>query len=406
MQILLSSIYPYIFLLLFLTIPFDNYFRSLPNILLLLLALLFPFVVKKQHFTRLAKTPTFVLILFLVWIVVISISQGRWLEDQMVIQKIGLVGALVLLYLPVDGFKKINKAIIFSSLSAIVYSLIKLLIFLNEGHEVSFLESATIIETVLMDRVYLGFLAVLSILASYNLIKKEFHPDNGYYLANIVLNVLFILFIVSRIAIIALAVIFVVSLFYKDKRGPQLLFAIGFLGLVVGIIFLMNNDLQKKFFYKNNNVHKEGLVANTLALEPRVVLWNCGLEISKKPGVFLKGLGFTNTNKEMVKCYGNIEDIAKRKWFQKQKYNSHNQYLDLYAGAGILAVLSFALGLVLLFVKNRQKLYPTALLITMMLFLGVENMFHRQMGAYYLGYVLILLLITETIETEKEEMES
>ena len=52
MKVLLSAIYPYIYLLLFFTIPFDDYVRALPNILLVVLVLAFPFVVKKEDFEK------------------------------------------------------------------------------------------------------------------------------------------------------------------------------------------------------------------------------------------------------------------------------------------------------------------------------------------------------------------
>lgn len=393
MRVLFSSIYPYLFLLLFVTIPFDNYLRAVPNILLIVLAVLFPIVVRKHHFAKIKLRPTLVWLGFFLSIVVIGLITNRWTDDMSVVNKILLSGALVLLYLPVDNFKKINKAIILSSLSAIVFSLVKLFILLNQGVSFSFLESASIIEALLIDRIYLGFLAVLSILVSYQLLRKEYHPDNSYYLANIVINVLFILFLVSRIAIVVLLLIFILSLFHNKKRGPQLLFATGSLLLLAALVFVLNKDLRAKMFYATGG-EKQGLVANTLAYEPRTVIWDCALDIQATESIGLTGIGFAETHNKMIACYETkIEKPSKRTWFVEQRYNVHNQFLDLYLGSGLMVLVLFLTGIVVLFLYNRRSFFPSALLVTLVGFAMVENVFHRQIGAYYVGFILLSLLI-------------
>ena len=107
MRILLSSIYPYVFLLLYLTIPFDNYMRALPNILLIVLAASFPFVVTKEHLTKLKRLPTILFISFVIYIALLVLITGRLELDSPVLQKIGLAIGLVILYVPIQGFKKI-----------------------------------------------------------------------------------------------------------------------------------------------------------------------------------------------------------------------------------------------------------------------------------------------------------
>ena len=406
MRVLLASIYPFIFLSLFFTIPFDMYFRALPNVLLIILAVIFPLVIVKEDLHKIKRVAGSVWLLFFMYICCITFISGRWMLDWVVLKKILLAGALVILYLPVNNFKKINKAIIFSSLAAIVYSLVKLFILLNQGIEFTFLESAGIIETMLMDRIYLGLLAVLSILVSYQAMMPSYHPDNRYYLANIVINVLFILFIVSRIAILTLLLIFVLSLFHSRKRGSQLLFATGGILLAVTLVFVLNKDLRKKIFYANNTQIHQGLVANTMAYEPRAVIWDCALKISGKEGTVLKGLGFTKTNESLLDCYEtSIDDPVKKDWFVKQKYNIHNQFLDLYLATGMVTLLLFLGALGILFFRNRKSFYPSALLVTFICFALVENLFHRQIGAYYVGFILLSLLLKNHQEPENTRIQ-
>lgn len=396
MQVIFSTIFPYVFFLLYLTIPFDDYFRALPNILLVVLFAMFPFVIKKSDFKKLPRIPVFIWLAFFLLILIQTFLFQRFETDWVIVQKILLSAGMVLLYIPVQNTKKINQAIILSSLAAILYSFVKLFILLNQGAEFSFLETGSIIEALLVDRIYLGLLCVMSILVSYNLLRKEYHPENRYYLANIILNVLFILCIISRVAILALVIIFILSLFYNKKRGPQLLFFVGFVFLSVVFIFIVNNDLRKQFFYNNNEDYRQGLVSNTMALEPRTVIWECAYKLAGMEGVNLKGLGFTQTNLEMMKCYDtSIENEKKRSWFLKQRYNIHNQFLDIYIAGGILLLLLLVGGVLVLFIKNRKDFYHTALLITMVLFMGVENVFHRQIGAYYMGFMLLSLLLAQ-----------
>src|SRR5690606_18170703 len=122
MRILLSAIYPYAFLLLYLIIPFDNYIRALPNILMAILVVAFPFIVKKEDFKKLTSLSIARFLGVFVYLLIDSYGRGRMLEDFNIIKKIMIAVGLAILYMPVADAKKINGAIIFSSLAAIIFS--------------------------------------------------------------------------------------------------------------------------------------------------------------------------------------------------------------------------------------------------------------------------------------------
>ena len=405
MRVIALSIYPYLCFALFFTLPFDDYFRALPNILLIALALMFPFVMDKGQLKSVLRSTWVWVLAFLGFVVVQSLVLKRFDQDFVVIQKMLLAGALSLLLYPVRDNRTLMHGVIYSSVAAVLYSMVQLVILLNQGATFGFLESAHIIEALLMDRIYLGLLSVLSIIFSYKLLRKEFDPNNGYYLANIILQASFILFLVSRIAIVVLLLSFVLSLWYRQKRGPQLLFFGGSITLIVALAFVLSNDLRKQFFYNNNPEHQEGLLANTMALEPRMVIWDCALNIAQAESVSLRGNGFTQTNKDMLACYeSDIDNPIKKAWFLTKKYNVHNQFLDLYLGSGVLAMLLFVAGFVLCFIRQRKSLYPSALLMATAIFLMAENMFHRQIGAYYMGLIwAMLMFLPKDEKTEKPE---
>ena len=405
MRVIALSIYPYLCFALFFTLPFDDYFRALPNILLIALALMFPFVMDGAQLKSVLRSTWVWVLAFLGFVVAQSLAMGRFDQDFVVIQKMLLAGALSLLLYPVRDNRTLMHGVIYSSVAAVLYSMVQLVILLNQGATFGFLESAHIIEALLMDRIYLGLLSVLSIILSYKLLRKEFDPNNGYYLANIILQASFILFLVSRIAIVVLLLSFVLSLWYRQKRGPQLLFFGGSITLIVALAFVLSNDLRKQFFYNNNPEHQEGLLANTMALEPRMVIWDCALNIAQAESVSLRGNGFTQTNKDMLACYeSDIDNPIKKAWFLTKKYNVHNQFLDLYLGSGVLAMLLFVAGFVLCFIRQRKSLYPSALLMATAIFLMAENMFHRQIGAYYMGLIwAMLMFLPKDEKTEKPE---
>lgn len=405
MRVIALSIYPYLCFALFFTLPFDDYFRALPNILLIALALMFPFVMDGAQLKSVLRSTWVWVLAFLGFVVAQSLAMGRFDQDFVVIQKMLLAGALSLLLYPVRDNRTLMHGVIYSSVAAVLYSMVQLVILLNQGATFGFLESAHIIEALLMDRIYLGLLSVLSIIFSYKLLRKEFDPNNGYYLANIILQASFILFLVSRIAIVVLLLSFVLSLWYRQKRGPQLLFFGGSITLIVALAFVLSNDLRKQFFYNNNPEHQEGLLANTMALEPRMVIWDCALNIAQAESVSLRGNGFTQTNKDMLACYeSDIDNPIKKAWFLTKKYNVHNQFLDLYLGSGVLAMLLFVAGFVLCFIRQRKSLYPSALLMATAIFLMAENMFHRQIGAYYMGLIwAMLMFLPKDEKTEKPE---
>ena len=379
--------------------------RALPNILLVVLAVSFPFVVTKADFQKLKRLPTLLFIVFVVFLFILALITGRLAVDSPVIEKVALAMGLVLLYVPIQGFKKIKKAIIFSSVAAIIFSLIKIIIGVYQGTEFEFLNSGNLIEAMLVDRIYLGLLCVLSIIASYSLLQRTYRPANKYYVAAIILNVIFILLIVSRIAIIALIVLFVLGLFYRRSKGAQVLFVVATLIMGLALTFILNNDFRKKILYTPTNTESQGLVANTLEMEPRTIIWNCALKISELNDTFVKGLGFANTNEELVNCYQDtIDDEDKRAWLVATKYNTHNQFLDIFLATGLLGTILFVGFIVFVFLRNKRQFFPTALLGSFVLFLLVENLFHRQIGAYYVGFVLILLLIKES-NPQKDEVD-
>ncbi|HLW33072.1 MAG TPA: O-antigen ligase family protein [Aequorivita sp.] len=402
MRILLAAIYPYAFLLLYLLIPFDNYVRVLPNILMAILVIAFPLVVKKKDFARLKSLPVAAIFIFVLYLLINSFASGRLAEDFNIIKKVLLAVGLVILYIPVNDEEKINRSIVFSSLAAILFTVYNFVIITHDSGNFAFGDSPQVVESLLIDRMYLGILSTFSILISFKSIQARYHPNNNYHLANIVINVAFMILIVSKVSIAALVILLLIRQFYGARSIWKPIWAVLALGGLIGLFFLPAGAPN----YNDTGLSKnEGelssqpaatpkVIQNSMTYELRAEIWQCGKTIIEDHGFSLTGMGFETTNNKLLSCYGTqIENPQKRARFIEEEYNTHNQFLDFYMSAGFLALVLFLIFIIVSFLWNRKDFFPTALLVLFIIYCSVENVFHRQIGAYYVGFILIALLL-------------
>ncbi len=406
MRILLAAIYPYVFLLLYFIIPFDDYIRVLPNILLGILVVAFPFIVKKEDFNKLKKGPTIIMLALFAYLILSAFFLNRFESDFKIIKKVLIAVGLVILYIPVSDFKKIKKAIVFSALAAIIFSVINIIILSNTSGDFVVGNSPLVIEALLIDRLYLGLLSVLSILISGNALSGKYHPNNPYNMANIAVNAAFILVIASKMALLLLiALLLLRLLFGKTKKWGIVIVSIL---MISGIYFLSTFKLDTTGTSEENLNQNSisGFISNTVTWEIRSVVWKCAESISKAEGFLVFGMGYDETKDNLVICYSSsIEDPLKKERFVSNRYNSHNQFIDFYLSSGFIGLALFMLFLIVLFLSVRKGFFPTAMLLSLVFYCMVENVFHRQMGAYYVGFILIILLSKEylpEIESENE----
>lgn len=395
MRILLSAIYPYAFLLLYLIIPFDNYIRALPNILMAILVIAFPFIVKKEDFKKLKSLPVAIFLALFAYLCIDSFLAGRWHEDYKIINKVMIAVGLAILYIPVADVKKINSAIIFSALAAIVFSVYNFVLITDATGSFALGESAQVVESLLVDRLYLGLLSTFSILISFQAIQKKYHPNNNYYLANIFVNFIFIILIASKIAVVSLFVLLLVHQFYGQRKIWKVVIAVAAMVVVVGLFFLLKNEKGNQLYQAETTNQKSPppFIENSMTYELRAVVWKCATDIMDDEGFNFTGIGFAETKNKLVSCYENkIADPNKREKFVNERYNTHSQFLDFYLSAGFIALLLFVVFIVVSFFTIKKQFLSTAMLAILVMYCLIENVFHRQIGAYYIGFILIVLI--------------
>ena len=275
-----------------------------------------------------------------------------------------------------------------------MYSLIKFLILVNQNTDVSINFFQETVDALLIDRIYVGLLCVLSVIISYQSITKQFHPDNKYYLISIVLNVTYLLLIMSKTAIIILLFVTVLRQFYgKDKKIRLGATAIILAFLAIMSYFKLPNNIENTF-KPQKDISEVTYAGSTIPLSYRSQIWDCALKITKDSNTNFFGIGFRETSDRLVNCYENeIEDLNTKQNFINKRFNTHNQYFDFYISSGLISIILFVGILIYLFFKKHKDYYSTSLLLSIILFGLVENYFHRQVGAYYIGFVLVILLI-------------
>ena len=302
---------------------------------------------------------------------------------------------LAILYIPVADAKKINSAIIFSSLAAILFSVYNFVLITDATGSFALGDSPQVIESLLIDRLYLGLLSSFSILISFQAISKKYHPENNYYLANILVNALFIVLIASKIAVVSLFVLLLVRQFYGQLKIWKTLIAAFAIFAVVSLFFIIKNEKIIQSSQRENPKNPPAFIENSMTYELRAVVWSCAQNIIEEKGFSLTGIGFDTTKDQLVSCYeAQITNPKKKKKFVSQRYNTHNQFLDFYLSAGFIALLLFLIFIFLSFISSHTKFFPTAMLAILVMYCMVENLFHRQIGAYYVGFIMIVLMTT------------
>lgn len=384
-------LYKFLFVLLCCSIPYFKIASAVPNICLIGLIALFPFVVKKEDFRKFLKMPFYIfggLVLFL--IVNMLFFQEVKLELK-IIQKLTSVVALILFSIPLNNLTWLKKGIVGSVGLCVFISLIKIGIYIVETNNFEFAEGNIIRDLLLVDRLYFGFFCIVSILSSLSLFQEKI-IEKKWLLINITINVLFVLLISSRIAVFLLIILAITSGFYT-KQKLKMLFTLFGLAIVLITAFSINKNLGERFFYTQSEDSNKSYIELAKIWEPRFVIWSCAMDIGKNETNLWLGNGFYKTKDKLVNCYDRtISKEDRRTYFIAQRFNPHNQFIDFTLSYGFIAGSFFMVLFILLLLKYYKNFITMGYVMSLASFCLIECIFHRQMGAYYFGIVFILLV--------------
>jgi O-antigen ligase len=374
-----SKTYDYIFAFLILLLPVS---KAFPNIVLLVLILNFFLISKKEDYKNFIKTP-FVLITILVLYLILKSLFLNTLFDEIVFYKKYLyLFTVPILLMKVNNKQLIKTVSIITINAAIFFSIYKILKFYYYFKYLPFDDGWATNFVLVFERPYIGILSVICILLSIEQIELKTKGKYFFY-ASALISFSFIFFISIRASIFTLFIIFLLYCGFYLKRGKQkkILLSIVFFS-IFSISLLLNNTIQKRFLIGDTYSQT---IKNIQHFEPRVVIWGCSKEVVNQD-YFSKIIGsnsYTNMESTLKECYANkVNDFSRKQWFLERGFNTHNQFIDFYLIGGTIAIILFIGFFVVYLIVNHKNYYATAIIIAFLLFLVVENMFHRQFGCF------------------------
>lgn len=370
------------------SLPFEEYVRAVPNIIVIALILLFPFL--KENRLKKSKIKLFVVLaFFIVYIVLKSLVLKTFIDDLFVLEKLSLAFILMFLFAPIKNTKAIEFSFIIAVFLSVLLSILNIYKYSSSLGEFSFSNGAKINEVLIIERLYFGFLCVISFILCLKYIGSQNKFLHGFMVLNGIICFAFVLVVSARIALVTVVVVISIQILKRFKKR----IAIGLLFLVMLLItgaFFMNDNLGKRLLH-SNDIYRKTFFEKIATHEPRFLIWSCSYSIFKNDNIFL-GSGFKNTITQLSSCFDNtIKKERKKDWYLAQKFNTHNQFIDFLLSSGLLGLVLFSYILYLILKQSNCNIYDISLFIALLLFSMVENIFHRQIGAYLFALIITLI---------------
>ena len=400
MKFRLEKIYTYLAAIICLSIPFMTYAKAFVNIIMICLFLLLIITHKKDKIIGLLN-PRYLKIFFgfLIFVILFSLFNKSFFNDFSETRKIAQTVLLLILFSRVKNKKILIYGFIAGTLISTFITDINIISYYLNSLE--FLISKGAVEDLFItQRLYLGFFIVISILLLLERLIKTSNKKTKYvFLLLIVFFLISLFFIASRSAIAITFLTLLSSIIYLIKNK----YRIGFL-LITPIVFLViisnNKTLSKRFLY-SDDLTRNSFIEKIKTHEPRYDIWKFSTQIFNEHTPYLFGIGTYETQQMLIKKY-KLMPIEKRKnWFIERNFNTHNQYLDIIISYGSIGLILFLLLLKEVISLVYKNIYSVNLIISLILFLMIENIFHRQLGSFIFALTIVLALYLNDLNNEK-----
>jgi len=397
-KINIDKIYNYFLLLFCFTLPLTHLAKAIPNIMLIALAVLFPFH-SLRNSVKIIKKELVAILSFITIIIINTALFSRW-EDSKEFTKLLYIPLILLLFFPTKDTKPYTKSFIFGTFSLLFLSSIQIVLrYINEGiSEIALGEE--LIEILLGERPYVGFLYFMS--ACFSFYFYTCATKNIYriiYIALLLIFCGFIFLIAARLALLLIIISVALALFYlgrKIKFNFKYAFLLSL--FLIGLLYAFSGNISKRLYIGRGY---EKLVVT----EPRYYIWDCIYNqlFPDNPKDFIFGKGYKNVRNELLECYvhkDNFTVIEQQEWFIDKKFNTHNQFFDLFLGQGIIVFALCLFFFAYAILKNRNNFFAISMLLSMFLFFSVENVLNRQLGCMIVALVLWFILKQKSISED------
>ncbi len=304
----------------------------------------------------------------------------------------------------------LNILFVLSTFSIMLYGMIKVLlkILANIGPEkfwksssqmfndpsYAFLVRTEFERVVSIHPTYASIFLGISVLILLDKVLRKFkiltQTQKLLYYFSIFLALVFLGILASRTPFLATMVSGLILFFMHLKKKIYALYAIaGIVAITVVLIFAVPSmSLRFKEVSLSNTNLPTANHENSFNL--RTGIYKCSMEIISENWIW--GIGPGKVQAVLNECYGNLSKES----YENKNYNTHNQFLDYWAGLGILGPFSLLMILGYASYKNfRLNRYLVSSLVILFLFaLLTENLLTRQNGIVPFAYFISLYFFT------------
>jgi hypothetical protein len=358
-----------------------------------LLCLIFIVKFEKQDFLNFHKSAYFFLTLLVITIVVQALINKSFGEDFSYYKKYFYLILLPILAIKVRNVQLLKVSAIITITATILVSIFKIIRFYYHFNFIPFADGWATNAVLVLERPYAGIFCVLGVVLSFEQIVLK-TKRNYFFFLSFLLSTFFIFFISIRISIITLLILFLLyGFFYSKVAWKKKMVFLASIFVLFTSALLLNKNILKRFFIEGS---LDKIVQTTKQFEPRVIIWSCAEEIAKQDdfSALFGTNSYSNIKKSLTDCYSvSVIDSSRRSWFIETSYNTHSQFIDLYLIGGLTALLLFILFILKNMYHNRKDFFTVAILVSFVMILMIENVFHRQFGCYIFTVFTSLYLI-------------
>ncbi|PWA06870.1 O-antigen ligase family protein [Flavobacterium psychrotolerans] len=393
-----ENLFDYLLYALILILPFS---QAIPNIILVLISLLF---LKDLTFNKIKETffsPIIMLLFLIVYLSLKGLFFKTLTEDFLIYKGYFLTLWLLMVLQKVENWGQLKLFILLSINAMVVTSFFFIGNYYYHYHQLPFVNTEEVNSLLVQERPYAGFMAVLGFFLSFEFIKI-FPKHKILFIADSIVMIVFVLLISARLSILTIfCVLIVYLLFYFKISIYKKIGSILLLILLLGSMFFINKNIAQRFFIKDN-INKS--LQEATDYEPRIVIWNCAKEMLQN-NEFNFFFGFDSYKKisnNYLECYSsNIKNSSKRDYFLTIKFNSHNQIIDFFLIGGLIGLGLLFGFFFIMFYNVKDNFFETALLVSILFFFIVENVLYRQFGCYIFSiFVAMLVVKNPTVNDE------
>lgn len=360
------------------------------NIVLISLTLLPPYRIKKEQFKLIKKG----FLLFIVYTILNSLF-----NNTIGVEKENLLKILPLVFIPFV-FNKLKTKVIYDGLLFLFIGIILMQLYsiygvidyqyFYEGKKYE-LTNYTKLNSILgFERPYLGYFSALNIILSYFFFKRT---KKWIFSIGGILSLGTIFYVSARLALI-LSIIFLITILLNEIKSKKKIVTLILGGLVTVVIFLFafNSSIKKRF--------------SLIQKDSRTVIWPGTLKELNTSKDFIFGNGSLvktrNNLYSFYRTYDKFENIDVKNRFVKKNYNTHNQFLSELIRGGVLGLFLFIFPIIIAIKENIKKknIINISILVSIVLFLLVENLLERQIGVYLLAIVLTITIFKNKLLEE------